>query len=63
MENSQLTVADMANIKTLIEASAKRGAFTAAEMSNVGAIYDKLSRFIEVSTQQLHQQAQGDQNA
>jgi hypothetical protein len=63
MENAQLTVADMVNLKTLIEASAKRGAFTAAEMSNVGAIYDKLSRFVEVSTQQLRQQTQGEQNA
>ena len=63
MENAQLTVTDMVNLKTLIEASAKRGAFTAAEMSNVGAIYDKLSKFVEVSTQQLQQQAQGDQNA
>jgi hypothetical protein len=63
MENAQLTVADMASLKTLIEASAKRGAFTAAEMSTVGNIYDKLSRFVEASTQQLHQQAQGDQHA
>jgi hypothetical protein len=63
MENAQLTVADMVNLKTLIEASAKRGAFTAAEMSNVGAIYDKLSRFVEASTQQLRQQTQGEQNA
>ena len=64
MDNSQqLTVADMASIKTLIEAAATRGAFKAAELSTVGAVYDKLSRFVELSTQQLQKQAQGDQNA
>lgn len=65
MENAQLTIADMASLKGLLEAAATRGAFKAAEMSSVGAIYDKLSRFVEFSTAQLaaQQQAQGDQNA
>jgi len=65
MENAQLTIADMASLKGLLEAAATRGAFKASEMSGVGAIYDKLSKFVEHSTAQLvaQQQAQGEQNA
>jgi len=64
MENAQLTIADMASLKGLLEAAANRGAFKAHEMSTVGAIYDKLSKFVEVTTAQLaEQQAQGEQNA
>ena len=59
MENRNLTIADMASLKSLIEAASNRGAFKAAELSTVGAIYDKLSWFIEQSTAQLQaQQAQ-----
>lgn len=66
MENVQLTVADMASIKSLIELAANRGVFKVNEMSQVGALYDKLSNFLEASAEQLRQQqqqAQGDQNA
>jgi hypothetical protein len=69
MENVQLTIADLASLKTLLEAAANRGAFKAPEMSTVGAVYDKLSKFLEASTAQLaqqqaeQQQAQGDENA
>lgn len=66
MENAQLTVADMASIKSIIELAASRGVFKINEMSQVGALYDKLSKFLEASAEQLHQQqqqAQGDQNA
>ena len=47
MENIQLTLADMASIKTIIEAAVSRGAYQANELSTVGGIYDKLSAFIE----------------
>lgn len=65
MEDVQLTVADLASIKSLLEAACNRGAFKAHEMSNVGLIYDKLTKFVEYSAAQLaaQQQAQGDQNA
>lgn len=65
MENVQLTIADMASIKGLLEAAVSRGAFKASEMSSVGAVYDKLAKFVEQSTAQLaaQQQAQGEQNA
>jgi hypothetical protein len=64
MENVQLTVGDMASLRGLLEAACNRGAFKATEMSTVGAIYDKLSKFVEVTTAQLAaQQAQGETNA
>lgn len=65
MENAQLTIADMASLKGLLEAACTRGAFKASEMSNVGAVYDKLAKFVEHSKAQLaaQQQAQGETNA
>jgi hypothetical protein len=65
MENAQLTVADMASIKGIIEAACTRGAFRAAEMSTVGEIYNKLSLFVEQTAAQLQQEPpqQGEENA
>jgi hypothetical protein len=71
MENVQLTIADLASLKNLLEAAANRGAFKANEMSSVGLIYDKLSKFVELSAAQLAElqsqeaehQAQGEDNA
>jgi hypothetical protein len=68
MENAQLTIADLASIHTLIDAACTRGAFKAPEMSRVGEIYDKLTRFLEAAKQQTQEQAeqappQGDTNA
>jgi hypothetical protein len=64
MENLQLTIADMASLKSLLELAATRGTFKAAEMSQVGIVYDKLSRFLDASTEQLRQQqTSGEQNA
>ena len=68
MENAQLTIADLASLHSLIDAACTRGAFKAPEMSRVGGIYDKLSRFLDIATQQAQEQAeqaepQGDTNA
>lgn len=69
MENAQLTIADLASLHSLIDAACTRGAFKAPEMTRVGEIYDKLTRFLEVAKQQTQAQAdqaqppQGDQNA
>ena len=66
MENTQLTIADLASLHALIDAACTRGAFRAAVMTRVGETYDKLSRFLEASKQQDQtDQAppQGDTNA
>jgi hypothetical protein len=63
MENASLTLTDMAALKSLIEVATERGAFRAPEMSNVGAIYDKLSVFLSATQAQLAQQAEAQQPA
>ena len=69
MENAQLTIADLASLKQIIDAACTRGAFRAAEMKSVGDVYEKLSAFLDsVVAQQKAQEAeqaqpQGDQNA
>jgi hypothetical protein len=51
MENTaQLTMTDMASLVTLIEVACTRGAFRAAEMTHVGATYDRLKRFVDQGT-------------
>jgi hypothetical protein len=69
MEHAQLTIADLASLKNIIDAACTRGTFKASEMKSVGDIYDKLSAFLDsVVAQQKAQEAeqaqpQGDQNA
>lgn len=63
MENASLTLADMASLKNLIEAATERGTFKAAEMSGVGAIYDKLNAFLIATQAQLAAQAEEQQPA
>ena len=69
MENAQLTIADLASLKQVIDAACTRGAFKAAEMKSVGNVYDKLSAFLDsiVAQQQAQEakqaQPRGDQNA
>jgi len=58
----------LASLHTLIDAACTRGAFKAPEMSRVGEIYDKLTRFLDAAMQQSQEQAeqapsQGDTNA
>ena len=63
MENVQLTLADMASMKSLLEVACNRGTFKAAEMRQVGELYEKLSAFIDQTSVQLQTQAQGEQTA
>jgi hypothetical protein len=42
----QLTIADLQNIRILIDVATKRGAFGASEMSAVGATFDRLNTFL-----------------
>ena len=47
MENQQITIADLDTIKNIIDLACTRGAFRGAEISQVGAVYDKLSAFLQ----------------
>ena len=46
MENQNITIADLDTIKNIIDLACTRGAFRGAEISQVGAVYDKLSAFL-----------------
>ena len=45
--NIEVTAQDLDELRTIIDVAAKRGAFHANEMSQVGRIYDKLSAFLD----------------
>ena len=47
MENNNITIADLDTIKNIIDLACTRGAFRGAEISQVGAVYDKLTVFLE----------------
>jgi uncharacterized protein YggE len=48
MENTtQITIADLDTIKNIIDLACTRGAFRGGEVSQVGAVYDKLNAFLE----------------
>jgi hypothetical protein len=46
MENN-ITVADLNLLKNIIDLASTRGAFRAAEMKQVGEVYEKLTAFLE----------------
>ena len=62
MENNNITIADLDTLKNIIDLACTRGAFRGAEISQVGAIYDKLSAFLEVVIAQAQEQEQARQN-
>lgn len=45
--DNQITIVDLARIKTILETACSRGAFQAAEMKTVGEVYDRLTAFLE----------------
>ena len=57
MENTQqITIADLDTIKNIIDLACTRGAFRGGEVSQVGAVYDKLSGFLAAVVEQAKQQ-------
>lgn len=51
MENTNaptpITIADLNLLKNIVDLASTRGAFRAGEMTQVGEVYDKLSKFLE----------------
>ena len=60
MENQTITVADLNLLKNIIDLASSRGAFRAAELKEVGEVYNKLAVFLEAVVAQA--QAQGLEN-
>lgn len=56
----ELTVTDLQNIRAIIDAASRRGAFGASEMTAVGSVYNKLDSFLNaVAPQQAAEQSNG----
>ena len=59
MENTtQITVQDLGNLHAIVDLAAQRGAFRGAELAQVGAVFDKLTAFLEAVAEQA-QAAEG----
>ena len=56
MENTQITIADLDTIKNIVDLACTRGAFHGAEVSQVGAVFDKLTAFLEAVVAQAKAQ-------
>jgi len=45
-QTPELTITDLANLRSIVEVGIRRGVFAANEISAVGATYDKLNAFL-----------------
>ena len=48
----QLTIVDLQTLAQAIDMASRRGAFGAAEMADVGAVYKKLTDFLQLIAEQ-----------
>ena len=62
MDNN-ITVADLNLLKNIIDLASARGAFRAAEMKEVGEVYNKLSAFLDAVVAQAQEQESQTNNA
>jgi hypothetical protein len=42
----ELTITDLQNIRAIIDAASRRGAFGASEMAAIGSVFNKLDAFL-----------------
>ena len=63
MDNTQITIQDLDMLKNIIDLASSRGAFRAAEMKDVGEVYNKLSAFLEAVVAQAQSQEAESKNA
>lgn len=47
---AELSIADLQNIRTLIDVAVRRGTFGASELSSVGSVFDRLNAFLSAVT-------------
>ena len=65
MQNTELTIADLASLRSLLQAAYSRGAFRIEEATQVGAIFGRLSAFLDQqpARDQPHEATQGETHA
>ena len=52
-----ITIADLDVLKNIVDLASARGAFRGAELAEVGAVYNKLTQFLEAIVAQAKAQA------
>lgn len=52
----ELGIADLQNIRTILNVAVRRGVFGAAEISSVGAVFDRLNAFLNAVAPQTADQ-------
>jgi hypothetical protein len=57
----QLTIADLQNIRNLIDVAVRRGAFGAQETTAVGSVFDRLNVFLNAVAPAVEQAPADDQ--
>jgi len=62
-DSNQITIADLDTLKNIVDLSSTRGAFRGAELTQVGAIYDKLTAFLDAIIAQAKAQEEANQAA
>jgi hypothetical protein len=60
MENKEITIADLSLLKDIIDLASTRGAFRAAEMKDIGEVYNKLVVFLDAVVAQAKAQEQSE---
>ena len=56
MEQKEITIADLNLLKDIIDLASTRGAFRAAEMKDIGEVYNKLVVFLDAVLEQAKAQ-------
>ena len=56
MENKEITIADLNLLKDIVDLASTRGAFRAAEMKEIGEVYERLTSFLEAVVAQAKAQ-------
>ena len=62
MENKEITIADLNLLKDIVDLASTRGAFRAAEMKEIGEVYDKLTSFLDAVVAQAKAQEESEAN-
>jgi hypothetical protein len=56
MEHKEITIADLNLLKDIVDLASTRGAFRAAEMKDIGEVYNKLVVFLDAVVAQAKAQ-------
>ena len=56
MENKEITISDLNLLKDIVDLASTRGAFRAAEMKEIGEVYNRLTSFLEAGVAQAKAQ-------